>query len=488
MITQEDVPVALTSDLPDLVTVEVGTVSPERFLALVSTDSADELRRGLHLAHEAFDGRVIWNVNSTATGGGVAEMLQSLVPYARGAGVDARWLVIQGEEEFFRITKRIHNRLHGAEGDGGPLGDAERDRYGEVLRVNAERLLQRVNPGDIALLHDPQTAGLIPPLRARGLPVVWRCHVGVLDPNHYVREAWDFLRPFVRHADAYVFSTHGFVWDGLDPSRLAIIAPSIDPFSPKNEEIGRELGAAILHAAGITIGDSSGQEPSFQRSDGSRAHVSHRSEVAEEAPLSPDTQLVAQISRWDRLKDPEGVMQGFVDHVAPHTDAHLMLAGPSVAHVADDPEGLQVSQSIHAAWRALPARSRQRIHLVTLQMQDVEENAVTVNALQRRADVVVQKSLAEGFGLTVAEAMWKARPVVASRVGGIQDQIEDGVTGSLIDPRDLSGFGDCVTRLLQDPAAAHAMGHAAQERVRNRFLGSRHLLQYLELLSGLLNH
>ena len=478
--------VVLTTELPDLQTVEVAPRSPERLLSVLSPEAAAEFRRGLAMAHEAFAGHIVWNVNSTATGGGVAEMLQSMVPYARGAGVDARWLVIQGEEEFFRITKRIHNRLHGSAGDGGDLGERECEHYLSVLRANAQRLLSRVTTSDVVLLHDPQTAGLIAPLHEHGIPVVWRCHVGVLDPNDAVRSAWDFLRPFVQQADAYVFSTPAFVWDGLDPARLAIIAPSIDPFSPKNQELSPTSVVDILNDAGLIVVDGVSRGAQYQRSDGTMARISHRSEVTEERPLSAETRLVVQVSRWDRLKDPAGVMEGFLEHCVDATDAHLMLAGPSVTQVVDDPEGAEVLSSIQRTWAALPRDRRERVHLATLQMHDVEENAVTVNALQRRADVVVQKSLAEGFGLTVAEAMWKARPVVASRVGGIQDQIEDGVTGRLVEPRDLATFGACIRALLLDPAAAAAMGRAAQERVRSRFLGSRHLLQYLELLTRLL--
>jgi trehalose synthase len=186
------------------------------------------------------------------------------------------------------------------------------------------------------------------------------------------------------------------------------------------------------------------------------------------------------------LKDPLGVMQGFADNIAPVTDAHLVLAGPSVEAVADDPEGAEVLKETHSAWEQLPARSRDRIHLACLPMQDGAENAAIVNALQRKAEIVVQKSIAEGFGLTVAEAMWKGRPVVASRIGGIQDQIEDGVTGSLIeDPRDLDEYGADVVRLLEDSAMAQRIGHAAQERVRDEFLGPRHLMQYIHLLREL---
>lgn len=472
-------------DPPDLIEVPLDARSPARLLDLLSGVAADQFRHGLEIAHEAFAGRVIWNVNSTSAGGGVAEMLQSLIPYARGAGVDSRWLVIGGTEEFFRITKRVHNRLHGSMGDGGELGARERERYLAVLKVNADRLLQRVDSGDIVMLHDPQTAGLVPALHDAGIPVVWRCHVGVLDPTDVVRSAWDFLRPCVREADAYVFSTYGFVWDDLDPARLVIIPPSIDPFAPKNEEISGDDARAILLAAGLMVGDGD-RQARFTRFDGSEGRIAHRSEVTEEAPLTDATHLVLQVSRWDRLKDPLGVMEAFVRYCVPATDAHLMLAGPSVAYVLDDPEGREVSREVQNAWAALPAATRARIHLAMLQMADIEENAITVNALQRRADIVVQKSIAEGFGLTVAEAMWKSRPVVASRAGGIQDQIEDGRSGLLVSPRDLAAFGDAIITLCHDGAAARRMGEAAHRRVLDHFVGSRHLLQYLDLFSRLL--
>jgi trehalose synthase len=302
-----------------------------------------------------------------------------------------------------------------------------------------------------------------------------------------VHEAWDFLRPYVELADRYVFSCSGFVWDGLDEKRTAIIEPSIDPFSPKNYELSDAAVRGLLSAAGLQDGAGAQSEATFPRSDGSTGRIIHRAELAEEESITPDAPLVLQVSRWDLLKDPEGVMQGFVDHVSGLCDAHLMLAGPSVKDVADDPEGLETYEAVLDKWKGLPAAARKRIHLVTLPMDDVEENAVMVNALQRRCDVAVQKSLAEGFGLTVSEAMWKARPVVASRVGGIQDQIIDGVTGCLVEPRDLTAFGRAVCGLMLDPEAARTMGHNAQERVREQFLGTRHLRDYLELIAPLLS-
>jgi trehalose synthase len=205
-------------------------------------------------------------------------------------------------------------------------------------------------------------------------------------------------------------------------------------------------------------------------------------------PFAANDRLVVQVSRWDRLKDPLGVMKGFVDHIAPLNDAHLVLAGPSVAAVSDDPEGKQVLDEVRAAWDRLDDEVAGRIHLACLPMDDGQENAAIVNALQRKATVIVQKSLAEGFGLTVAEGMWKRKPVVATRIGGIQDQIEDGISGVLIDnARDLEAYGSAVGRLLDDPTLVEAMGSRARERVLERFLGPRHLIQYLEVCNELLN-
>jgi trehalose synthase len=195
---------------------------------------------------------------------------------------------------------------------------------------------------------------------------------------------------------------------------------------------------------------------------------------------------VTQVSRWDRLKDPAGVLAAFAEHLT-DSDAHLLLAGPSVEAVTDDPEGAQVLTEVREQWRGLPAPVRNRVHLGQLPMHDREENAAMVNAIQRRSHVVVQKSLAEGFGLTVAEAMWKARPVVASRIGGIQDQIVHGESGLLVDDAgDLQAFAGAVDGLLRDDTEADRLGRAARERVRERFLGTRHMLQYVELLTQLI--
>jgi trehalose synthase len=221
----------------------------------------------------------------------------------------------------------------------------------------------------------------------------------------------------------------------------------------------------------------------FTRQDGTPGRIERRAVIYEEEPLSVDVPAVVQISRWDSLKDPLGVIRGFAEHVPADLGAHLVYAGPAVEAVADDPEGERVLKEAIALRAELPEAARRRVHLATLPMDDPEENAIMVNALQRHASVIVQKSLAEGFGLTVAEAMWKARPVIASRVGGIRDQIIDGQTGVLLDdPHDLAAFGAAITALLDDAPRAERIGREARERVRGRFLNARTLLDYLAVI------
>jgi trehalose synthase len=426
-------------------------------------------------------GRVIWNVNSTASGGGVVELLRPLLGYCRGSGVDARWAVITGDPDFFNLTKRLHNHLHGFDGDGGNISDRERGVYEATLAANARELTPLLRPDDVVILHDPQTAGLVETVKRTGAAVIWRCHVGLDHPNALARGAWSFLMPYVLDADAYVFSRPTFAWDGLDRRKISAIHPSIDAFSAKNQDQTPDQARAILTRAGIIVGRRDGA--TFMRDDGTPGRVDRQATVLQAATLAPDDRTVVQISRWDALKDPVGVIAGFAEQVAGRSDAHLVLAGPSTDAVSDDPEGAAVLQQAVEAWQHLPRSTQRRVHLASLPMADADENAAIVNALQRHATVVVQKSVAEGFGLTVAEAMWKARPVVASAIGGIQDQIVDGESGVLLaDPRDLTTFGDAVSALLRDPERARRIGTAARERVRQRFLGPHHLGRFFDLI------
>ena len=470
-----------------LTSVEVGTSSLARFAEVLPPEQFDDLRARIAEARRALVDRTVWNVNSTARGGGVAEMLVSLLAYARGEGVDAQWRVIGGDDAFFAITKRIHNRLHGFPGDGGPLGEEQRAHYEATLEPSAQALRAEIRRGDAVILHDPQTAGLIPAIRALGVPVVWRCHVGMDTPNELARETWRFLAPYVAQAHATVFSREAFAWDEAPPERRVIITPSIDAFAPKNQALSPPTVAAILAAAGVRDDGPSEARPAFTRMDGAPAEVRRRAEMIGDQPLRASDAFVLQVSRWDALKDPFGVIRGFAEYIAPRSDAHLIYAGPAVQAVADDPEGATVLARARVLLPGLSPEVRRRVHLALLPMDDSQENAAVVNALQRAASVVVQKSLAEGFGLTVAEAMWKARPVAASRIGGIQEQIDDGRSGILLeDPSDLATYGAAVTDLLSDRARADSIGIAAKDKVAAHFLGPHSLLAYFELLQRLL--
>lgn len=464
-------------------------IAPEplaRYRPLLGEEEFAEVEAVAAEARSRFRGRAIWHVNSTARGGGVAELLRTLLPYVRDAGIDTRWVVLREPPEFFAVTKRLHNRLHGDAGDGGELGEAERRVYESALGESGEALVALCQPGDVIYLHDPQTAGLIAPMADAGLKVIWRCHVGVDRPNDTVRSAWDFLRRYVERADAYVFSRREYVWQGLEESRAWFMPPVVDPFGAKNQELAPEAVDAILRAIGL-LPDGLIGAPVFERADGTPGRVERAAAIAQEERVPRDAKVVAQVSRWDRLKDPRGVLAMLAGHLG-DPDLHLVLVGPDSGGVADDPEGAAVYAEVEDAWRGMEATRRRRAHLVSLPMYDFEENGAMVNALQRRADVVLQKSIAEGFGMTVTEAMWKRRPVVASRVGGIQDQVADGETGRLVDdPRDLAAFAAAIESILADPVRAERMGEAGRQRVIDRFLAVRRLQEYVGLVGSLLD-
>ena len=450
--------------------VEVPARPIDHLVRLVGPERTAAMRVAAQSALHALDGSTIWNISSTAHGGGVAEMLEYLLGYAKGLGVDTRWMVIEGDAVFFAITKRLHNRLHGAPGDEGDLGPAESAHYRDVLAANAASLERLgVRRGDIVFLHDPQTAGLAGHLHACGARLIWRCHIGSDTSNAWTEEGWEFLASQLAVCRTFVFSRAAFVPPLLTNRDIWIVEPSIDPFSDKNRQLTGPRVRALLTGIGLIEGErEGGRDPVV------------RAIVGDAAPFPADAPLVVQVSRWDRLKDMAGVMHGFAEHV--NGNARLALVGPAVAAVSDDPEGARVLAECTRDWEQLPRAIRDRIRLVTLPMEDAAANALMVNAAQRHASVVVQKSLAEGFGLTVTEAMWKGRPVVASAVGGIVDQVTDDVGVLLEDPADLTTFGKTVDALLADPARMRALGRRARRHVRDHFLSDRHLRDYARLI------
>jgi trehalose synthase len=236
-----------------------------------------------------------------------------------------------GDPDFFAITKRLHNQIHGQASGAGPLSSADASHYGQVLAANADELLRQVRPGDIVLLHDPQTAGLAAPLAGAGARVVWRCHIGVDWQNDTTRAAWDFLRPYLAPAHGFVFSRRHYVPPWIPPQQAWIIPPSIDPFSAKNQQLDADTVQAILATIGVLGGEPPRAPGRFARRDGTAGEVTRAGLVTGEARPGPADPVVVQVSRWDRLKDMSGVMRGFAEHVVPGGTGYLMLVGPMMS-------------------------------------------------------------------------------------------------------------------------------------------------------------
>ena len=265
--------------------IPISPLPPERFREVLGPAYA-EVEEAIIRARSLLAGRAIWHINSTAAGGGVAELLHSLLAYARGAGVDVRWSVIAGEARFFEVTKRLHNQLHGLDGGEGGLDASELAVYRDVADRNAEELAELVRPGDVVYLHDPQTAGLVERMVEAGAIVIWRCHIGGDHPNETMRGAWSLLRPLIEPAHSYVFSRPEYIWEGLDSRKAAVITPSIDAFSPKNEDLPPATVTAILDRIGLT---PNGGEPAiFRRLDGTVARVDRRARIEQDGPLPPN--------------------------------------------------------------------------------------------------------------------------------------------------------------------------------------------------------
>ncbi|MDV6012435.1 MFS transporter [Haloechinothrix sp. LS1_15] len=422
--------------------------------------------------------RTIWHINSTAHGGGVAEMLRSAISYARGWQITQRWLVITPPREFFAVTKRLDNGISGI-ADSLPLDRHDQAIYAETSRRLAASLERYIAPGDVVILHDPQTAGLAQRARALGALVLWRFHNGNDHPNPYSTHAWEFLAGYLNESHGIIATLPQFVPPLAFRRPIAVIPPFIDPASPKNEPLDREQVRAILAEAGLITG---------QASPGAQHAVTLRADITRDGPPPhQDTPMILQVGRWDPVKDMLGVLRAFHEHLAPDTEATLTLAGPAVDGVADDPDAGREFRRCVEYWRSLDPEVRSRIQLACLPMDDPIANATVVNALQRHATVVVQKSLSEGFGLTLTEAMWKAKPVVASGVGGLRYQLGYQPECLVDDPDDLATFAHTVRRFLAEPDSRAEAGQRGWQRVYRDFLPDSHLCKELEFTTGLRN-
>ncbi len=376
---------------------------------------------------EKLKGKSILNINSTAVGGGVAEILTRMIPLLSQLGVDARWDVIKGDEKFFNITKKMHNALHGTE------TAFSKDDFNYFEEINQQNLNNMELNADIFFIHDPQPIGLVNNRKSLKGNWAWRCHIDFTNPQADVME---FLNRYIEDYDCAVFSAPAF------SRKLSIlqvlISPSIDPLSDKNKELPEEQIRKITEGFGI---------------DMSRP-------------------LVTQISRFDYLKDPVGVVKVY-KKVKKYMDCQLVLAGGGAT---DDPEGMQVLEEVREA-----AGNDPDIHILFLPpSSDIE-----INALQRASSVVLQKSLKEGFGLTVAEALWKSKPVIAGAVGGIPLQIKHQFSGIL--SYSIDGTAYYLKQLLNEPKYAKELGINGKEHIKENFLITRHIRDYLLLFLYLIN-
>lgn len=382
----------------------------------------------IHKKASKLYGRHVLHINSTYQGGGVAEILNSLVPLMNNVGLDAGWRILHGNPDFFSITKKFHNALQG-----------------EPIHFTAlkERLYMQANEDfssfthidhDCVIVHDPQPLPLIKYYKKRQ-PWIWRCHVDLSNPNDQI---WQYLTTFILRYDTLILSNERYRKDDL-PVDQRIIYPAIDPLTLKNVDISDKAALQYFKKFGVEM----------------------------------DKPIVIQISRYDKWKDPEGVTRVF-ELVKRKVDCRLLLCG-NIA--TDDPEGQEIFEQVKEAAKDLIETGD-----VVLMTDPVCSNHFFINALQRLSSVIVQKSIREGFCLAVTEALWKGTPVVASNIGGIPLQIKDGENGFLVEPNDDQGFADRIVEILKNPDLATEIGEKAREVVRERFLITRLLSDYLDLL------
>jgi trehalose synthase len=449
-------------------------------------------------------GRTIWMVNSSARGGGVAEMLPPVVSLLRGLGVRVEWVVIGADDpRFFELTKRIHNLIHG---EGSPdLSESDRALYETVNRANAESLRALVRPGDILVIHDPQPLPMARELR-RTVPLlaIWRCHIGLDAENAATRGVWNFLEPYFDAYQGAVFSAPEYIPEPLS-RRASVVFPGIDPLAPKNRELSLRGTIEIMCSGGLipcpgptVIGPYSSLAQRVTP-NGAIAPAN----VTESIGLLTRP-IVTQVSRWDRLKGFRPLMEGFArlkrsiydgefadnpEHRRRLDLVRLVLAGPEPSAIKDDPEAVDVLEELRVSYRGLHPAIQDDIALLLLPMRSLEQNALMVNALQRASTIVVQNSLREGFGLTIAEAMWKRVPVLTnSRACGPRQQVRDGLDGRLIaDPDNPAELQLALDEMLADPDRLDRWGQSAQRRVHDQFLVMTQLRAWGRLLSTLVS-
>ncbi len=392
---------------------------------IVGKSVIDELRT----LSDKLAGKLVQFINSTAVGGGVAEILSRAVPLLNDLGVKVQWDVIRGGESYFQVTKKFHNALHGRK------ESIRKEDFNIFLETSQANIEQMNLYGDIMFIHDPQPIALIKRKSTMNSKWLWRCHIDVSNPN---KKVWHFLKRYINDYDAAVFSAPGF--SRALKIRQFLIPPSIDPLSVKNKGLPEGIVQSVLR----------------------------KYRIKKSKPI------ICQISRFDYLKDPFGVIDAY-RMVKKYNDCQLVLAG-NIA--GDDPESVKVLTEVRETVGNDPD-----IHILVI---PPAENDIDINALQRASDVILQKSLREGFALTVTEALWKAKPVVASAVGGIPLQIKHKYSGLLCHSVEGAAFN--IKQLLNAPDYAKKLGINAREHIKQNFLLTRHLRDYLLLFLSLYHH
>lgn len=456
-----------------------------------------ELESEAELLAPRLSGRTVWMINSAERGGGVAEMLPTMVSLLRQLGVDTEWVVLEADEPgFFPLTKRIHNLIHG-EGHPG-LDHDDRTLYERVAEQNAAELLEWLSPGDIVVAHDPQPMPLARALQGKiDVVTVWRCHIGLDDANRATREVWSFLAPYADAYDLSIFSAPEYIPD-LFP-QATVVYPAVNPLSRKNRELSVHRVAGILSNSALARLNAPVVTPPYSavarrvEPDGGLAPADEADELGLMA-----RPIVTQVSRWDRLKGFPWVLDAFTRvkkklrtgnaldplHRRRLKIVRLILAGPDPGSVDDDPEGRQVFEELSEQYRRLDPEIQRDVAILALPMESRAENALMVNAIQRTSSIVIQNSLREGFGLTVAEAMWKRVPVLSNtRACGPRQQVRDGLDGRMVaDPTEPDELAHALDEMLASDRNRDVWGRRAQRRAYDEFLIFTQLRRWLRLL------
>ncbi|MDA3900651.1 MAG: glycosyltransferase [Spirochaetes bacterium] len=461
-----------------------------------------DLKTAAKKAQNKLQGRTIWMINSTAQGGGVAEMLPGLITLMNDLGIDVKWGVINSDDpEFFLLTKRIHNLIHGDETSNTNFTEDDAQLFESINRKNAEKFKTIIKKGDILVIHDPQPMPLGKIIAEEfGLLTIWRCHIGLDRHNNATDAAWDFLKKYAPTYTHSIFTAPEYVPDFFQ-NNYSIIHPCIDPLSHKNQDLTVTKLTGILCNSGLLPAYEPIATPDYEARIKKFLGDGTTGEPGETGLLFRP--VITQISRWDRLKGWLPLLDGFIklkqeniyrneddtnsSHIKRLQLSRLVLAGPDPTAVSDDPEGLEVVNQVRERFISLDSELQKDITILLLPMESAKENSLIVNALQRCATVIVQNSIQEGFGLTATEAMWKRKPVLVSSASGLKQQVSDNINGLMVmDPEDPFEISECLRKLITNPGMAYNLGRNAQRSVYDHFLIFRQITQYLELFMRLL--